>query len=112
MPKTLRLSSSAAVAELKQTNLLLYFAGFLSVSTSVLPVLIYAASLLSRSLTLGPVVIHPLLNVSMTSLISASLISGGEKGITLLPSAACAPGAAAMTSANESSYPLYVRNEV
>ena len=67
MPNTLRLSSSAAVAELKHTNLLLYFAGFLSVSTSVLPFLIYAASLLSRSFTLGPVVIQPLLNVSTTS---------------------------------------------
>ena len=64
MPNTRRDISSAAVAEFKQTDL-----GVPNCS----------AIFFSSSLVRGPVVIHPLFKASMTSLISKSVISGGEK---------------------------------
>ena len=39
---------------------------------------------LQNFLVLGPVVIQPLFNVSTTSLISSSVISGGENGISIV----------------------------
>ena len=77
------MSSSAAVAELRQTSLLLHLSLSDSVSTSFLPVSMKAVSLLSSFFVLGPVVIHPERRASETSLISSSVISGGENGMTL-----------------------------
>jgi len=68
IPQTRKFSSSAAVAEFKQTTLLVWQ---------------YSASLLSSSFVLGPVVIQPLLIASATSFISSSEMSGGLNGITL-----------------------------
>ena len=60
--------SRQAVAEFRQTTL------FVS---------IYSDSFFSKSFVFGPVVIQPLLNVSTTSAISSSVISGGEKAICM-----------------------------
>ena len=64
IPNTRRDISSAAVAEFKQT---------------ALGVPNCAAIFFSNSLVRGPVVIQPLFKASTTSLISNSVISGGEK---------------------------------
>ena len=66
IPSILRVSSSAAVAELKQT---------------VLSVLHSFDILSSKLLTSGPVVIQPESIVSFTLFASYSVRSGGEKGI-------------------------------
>ena len=66
IPRTRNVNSNAAVAELRQT---------------VFGVLVNSDNLLSNSFVFGPVVIQPDFKVSITSLISPSLISGGENGI-------------------------------
>ena len=66
--KTTHISKRQAVAEFRQTTLF---------------VPIYSASFFSKSFVFGPVVIQPLLNVSTTSAISSSVISGGEKAICI-----------------------------
>ena len=66
IPSTLNTNSKAAVAEFKHT---------------VLGVVVNSDNLLSNSFVFGPVVIHPDFKVSITSLISSSIISGGENGI-------------------------------
>ena len=66
IPQTRKFNSSAAVAEFRQTTLLVWQ---------------YSASLFSSSFVLGPVVIQPLLIASATSFISSSEMSGGLKMI-------------------------------
>jgi hypothetical protein len=69
IPQIRKLSSSAAVAELRHTTLLVWQ---------------NSANRFSNCFVLGPVVIQPDLKVSTTSLISSSEMSGGLKGIFLL----------------------------
>ena len=68
IPQTRKFNSSAAVAEFRQTTLLVWQ---------------YSANLFYSSFVLGPVVIQPLLIASATSFISSSEMSGGLNGITL-----------------------------
>ncbi len=68
MPRICNDNSIAAVAEFKQTALF---------------VPTYLAICFSNSFVFGPVVIHPDLSASITSVISSSVMSGGENGIFL-----------------------------
>ena len=76
MPQMRKFSSSAAVAELRQTTLLVWQ---------------YSASFFSNALVRGPVVIQPERKASATSAISSSEMSGGLKGMFLFAGIGFAP---------------------